>query len=427
MKKVGLYWEPLEVLNKIKQKGFTGMSDLELAFLCGMLGEFKPKKIVEVGVAAGGTTTVILNCLNLLECRCEMFSVDICTQCYLDTSRITGFTATQFLEETSQNTVAHRFILGKTVAAALDEIGGEIDFVILDTMHSLPGELLDFISLYPFLDSKAVVIFHDIGQAQLGIGNIHGASYEYASLVTMTALAGERYMISDECRIARLGNIGGIRLNENTPTNVESLFLALFINWNYIPDRQSLCEYRGRISKQYDKKYKRMFEQALECNVFSLYRRGGLSISLGEIKRDLETTLQKAEEIYIYGAGEISKKVRRFVENTIEGYHIEGYIVTDKKNMASEKCVYELQEIAKREQTLILLGLDEKYHLDVLDNLYQKGFSKNVFPYNGVGFREMMKVIEYENILRKSSNERYKNTYGYDQWIRKAVKSRNEG
>ena len=39
------------------------MSEFESAFLCGLLNKFQPKKILEVGVAAGGTTAIILQCM----------------------------------------------------------------------------------------------------------------------------------------------------------------------------------------------------------------------------------------------------------------------------------------------------------------------------------------------------------------------------
>ena len=43
--------------------GEPEMSEFESAFLCGLLKKFRPKKILEIGVAAGGTTAVMLQCL----------------------------------------------------------------------------------------------------------------------------------------------------------------------------------------------------------------------------------------------------------------------------------------------------------------------------------------------------------------------------
>ncbi len=39
------------------------MSEFESAFLCGLLKKFKPKKVLEIGVAGGATTAIMLQCL----------------------------------------------------------------------------------------------------------------------------------------------------------------------------------------------------------------------------------------------------------------------------------------------------------------------------------------------------------------------------
>ncbi len=421
MEKLELYREPLEILNRFENKGYTGMSDFDLSFLCGAIKKFRPKKIVEVGVAAGGTTAVIINCVKLLNYGCEMYSVDRSSRYYYDISKRTGFIAEQLIAEKFTDFVKHRFLLGNTVAASLDEIGGEIDFVILDTMHSLPGELLDFIPLYPFLNKKAVLVFHDVGQSQLGIHNINGAPYEYASLVTFSTLTGKKYVASDKKNIAGISNIGAIQLDESTPNSIENTFFSLFINWNYIPDKQSLEEYRQRIAKEYNEIYSKMFERAIECNVFSLYRRNGIKIPLNVIKDGLGKALKEAEKIYIYGAGKISRNITKYVERVLGEHIISGYIVTHKC-LYSQKNIYTLEDIERDDNLLIILGLDEKHHLDVLDYLYEKGFSRQVFPYNGVGFREMIEFIMYENCIAENGGELCVSLNGYEKLIRNAAR-----
>lgn len=418
--KIDLYEEPVEILDRLENRGYAGMSDFELSFLCGAIKEFRPRKIVEVGVAAGGTTAVILNCLKSLDCSCEMYSVDICEQCYFDLSKKTGFVAKKFLEEEPIDIIKHQFLLGNTIAASLDKIGKDIDFVILDTMHSLPGELLDFISLYNSLNKRAVVIFHDISQSQLGFGNVNGAPFEYASLVTLAITNSEKLLVSDKSNIAGLCNIGGMRLKEETEDSIENLFLGLFINWNYLPDNRHLCEYRQRIKKEYDEQYYQMFEQAIECNMFSLYRRQGLEIPLKTVKDEFENVLKKAEKIYIYGAGKIGREVEKYIRNCFDEKKIRGHIISDKKMNTCDD-VIELSEIENMDCSVIILGLHEKYHLEVLNSLYQKGLSKYVFPYNGIGFRELMKVIEYENRFY-GKFELYENVYGYEQLIREGYR-----
>lgn len=77
-----------------KKKTHTFMDFYESAFLCGMLKQKQPKKILEVGVAGGGTTSIILQALEDLGKPYEMHSTDISETFYVNKSKLTGFVAT---------------------------------------------------------------------------------------------------------------------------------------------------------------------------------------------------------------------------------------------------------------------------------------------------------------------------------------------
>ena len=96
--------EDFEPRNKILSKlsehvsninEFVLMTHSQSGFLCGMIKQFRPKKILEVGVAAGGSTAIILQALEDLGEPYEMHSVDISPNCFLagQTKNI-GFLAT---------------------------------------------------------------------------------------------------------------------------------------------------------------------------------------------------------------------------------------------------------------------------------------------------------------------------------------------
>ena len=74
------------------------MSESESAFLCGALKQFRPKKILEVGVAGGGSTSVILQALEDLGAPYEMHSVDIASERPFAKGVETGFVA-KFVKE----------------------------------------------------------------------------------------------------------------------------------------------------------------------------------------------------------------------------------------------------------------------------------------------------------------------------------------
>ena len=63
-----LVWEPRKRAMESIMKGEWGsepeMSEFESAFVCGLIKEKRPKKILEIGVAGGGTTAIVMQCLN---------------------------------------------------------------------------------------------------------------------------------------------------------------------------------------------------------------------------------------------------------------------------------------------------------------------------------------------------------------------------
>lgn len=60
------FYEPVNILKQLSGEYTAEMSEEQSAFLCGLLKKYRPNKIVEIGVAAGGTTAVMLNCIALL-------------------------------------------------------------------------------------------------------------------------------------------------------------------------------------------------------------------------------------------------------------------------------------------------------------------------------------------------------------------------
>ena len=77
------------------------MSEFESAFLCGALKKFQPKKILEVGVAEGGTTAIILQCLEDIGEKYIMRSIDVSEKLWSAKNKPTGLTAKYAKEKKS--------------------------------------------------------------------------------------------------------------------------------------------------------------------------------------------------------------------------------------------------------------------------------------------------------------------------------------
>lgn len=261
-----LMWEPrkkaLEKITKMDKE--PEMSEFESAFLCGLIKEQKPKKILEIGVAAGGTTAIIMQCLSDLKMdESEFISCDLNEMFYRDLSKKTGFLGEEI--KVSLPFVNHRFILGHVIAEVIDEIGDNIDFVILDTVHSLPGEVLDFPVLLPYLSNNATVVLHDVAYHHYFVKD------GIATQVLFDSATGEKIIPIglDEMQTTTMPNIAAVRINNDSEKYIDSVFYAMLLPWQYMPDDNQLKAYRDFYTRHYGEKLVKIFDTAVEVNMYS--------------------------------------------------------------------------------------------------------------------------------------------------------------
>ena len=279
---IPLDFEPRKkILPKLRDcpKGYRNpeMSEFDSAFLCGLLKIHRPKKILEVGVANGATTAIILQTLEDIGEPYEMYSVDLSENWYRDKTKstATGFLATFAKENNLFNTPPqlalcgkHKFYLGKFLPQSIDEIGGDIDFVVLDTTHQLPGEVLDFPVALPYLKDGAIVIVHDVAlnhytQSPRGIN-------QYATTVLLsTVTAKEKFLNlepADENHPVCYPNIAAFKIDNNTRLHIENVFLGLIITWRYLLNDEAVEIYRDFYRRHYPADLLEIFNEAVRLN-----------------------------------------------------------------------------------------------------------------------------------------------------------------
>ena len=91
-----LFEEPqniLELVNYEFGNNYAEMTCWQLSFLCGLIKKYSPRKILELGVSAGGTSAVLMNTLTILGSEAKYYSVDIAENYYVDERQKTGFVA----------------------------------------------------------------------------------------------------------------------------------------------------------------------------------------------------------------------------------------------------------------------------------------------------------------------------------------------
>ncbi len=269
---IPLDYEPRrKIISKLSMQNtwndvFVLMTEFDTAFLCGALKTFRPKKILEVGVAAGGSTAIILQTLEEIGEAYEMHSVDLNPNFLFEgyTDRPVGFVTTYAKEKFfGKMSGTHKFHIGKILPQIIDEIGSGIDFVIIDTVHRLPGEVLDFIAALPYLADNAVVVLHDVSLHQ------SEAAEENATGVLFGAVTAEKFLsFQPDEYLFRYPNIAAFKVNEQTAANIENVFLSLILRWNYFPDEQ-IKIYRQHYRRFYSDALVEIFQDAIDMNAYN--------------------------------------------------------------------------------------------------------------------------------------------------------------
>lgn len=268
--RISEYSTPFETVSKILSfpPEEPEMTTFELAFLCGLIREKRPSKIVEIGVAAGGTTVVLLECLSSLGLneQTELFSLDISESFYRGNGEITGYLAEEY-KRVSAWRGKHKVLLGKLLPEVVEEIGDNIDFVILDTSHILPGEMLDFLAIYPYLGSKACVVLHDIA---LNHYDIHSESF--ATQLLMDVVVADRIIGEDKNREFGYPNIGAFIVNGDTERYISNAFNALLITWTNLPKREEFELYLHLFEQSYSAELVKTAKTAYELQFYTKMR-----------------------------------------------------------------------------------------------------------------------------------------------------------
>jgi predicted O-methyltransferase YrrM len=256
----GLHFDKFEVniFNKIKDSlakaKCSRMWANQRQFLNGAVRKFKPKRVLELGVAEGGSSIIILNAIQDID-NSHLFSIDLSSH-YKIGSCVKNFFP-HFLNKWSLYT-------GNVAAKFIEEIGDNIDMVFIDSGHYEPGEILDFLIVLPFLKEGALVGFHDIGNQITTAGAPHSRN-EWAPYIIFNILRGKKYLPSGEDKILT-HDIGFVELEKNQFLYYHDYFRALGGQWQYFPDENDITLIRELFKKYYDKECLIMFDETVKFN-----------------------------------------------------------------------------------------------------------------------------------------------------------------
>ena len=379
-----LWYEPSQKLYE-KQEFVCEMNSLDHGFLCGMIKKVKPKKIVEIGVAEGGTTAVIMETLVMLGLESEVWSVDLSEKLYYDDTKEIGCEFKRLKRLCGGEWGVHHLLLGKTVAGWIDGIGNNIDMVILDTLHKMPSEILDFLSVFPYLAPNATIILHDINlnYSRAVLGNneyVISSKDSIATKVLLSTVVADKYMVLNQ---GKFPNIAAFTINECTKKYIEDVFYVLSLTWAYTLEQWIIQEYRSLFCRHYSEACVNCFDIVVKNNIRILER-----IDLNEKMNCNEVPIIKymfpynqipeGSKIVIYGAGCVGKEVH-LVQSKRNIYNITAWV--DKNSEEYVKMGMEVatpEELIKHEFDYIVVAVEcesvfEEICNEILKNNWNKG------------------------------------------------------
>lgn len=217
------YWKPSWAEGAITQEDARFVHDLVL--------ETRPASAVEIGVASGCSSAVLLQALDIVgDAGAEeplLYAFDIATHCYFDGNIPTG---TAVKEETPDLASRYALTCGDALDASRRLTGMSIEFAFIDGNHYHPWPAIDLIALLPVLAPGAWVALHDIRLPEINIRSLrgYGPGYVYDRWPFEKRQGGFR------------GNTGAIRLPV-APTDLRGWCdEVLSLPWETVPPARVL-------------------------------------------------------------------------------------------------------------------------------------------------------------------------------------------
>ena len=217
---------------------------------------------------------MILNAIKDIS-NSSLISLDKNTQVYNNQFKKTGYRVNQYFPDLTKK---WKLFTGQQPHKFLIELNMKFDFVFLDTAHTAPGEILNFIELLPFLNDNAILVLHDILWHFTTKKNIYPSNvYLYP------VIYGDKVLLKN--KDGSIGNIGAIFLHNNQEKHYLDYFFLLFAFWEYMPKDNEINDLRIFIKNFYKKDiYLKIFDSSVEKNQISIkdhqnYYRENLNIS----------------------------------------------------------------------------------------------------------------------------------------------------
>lgn len=231
----------------------ASISEYDAAFFAGLEMAVKPQKIVEVGVASGWGSVILLRALDDAGVtEYSYFGVDIAERFFYDANYATGQAVAEVVPALASR---YRLLTGRSIAEVAQEIGGGIDFAFIDAHHMHPWATLDLLSLLPFLVPECWVAMHDLNLCRK-------EDQEHRN-------RGPKYLFDawdgDKVHSVQIPTMAGaIRLGSNPEDHLPLLLDNLYTPWEMPVEEQYLTPIINLLTQRYGEKWGGKFRRAMD-------------------------------------------------------------------------------------------------------------------------------------------------------------------
>ncbi|WP_290656224.1 class I SAM-dependent methyltransferase [Anaerovibrio sp.] len=285
------------------------MHEVERRFVNGLIRLVKPRNIIEIGVSGGAGSAVILNAISDMP-ESHLYSFDIADKWYMDTSKDVGWVTDLMWPDDNKQWSLYT---GKDVSAYVDQLNCKFDFAIIDTAHVHPVESLNFISVLPYLNDNAVVIFHDLAlftrfsKFDKFPGMSLANKLAYDTIVGKKIEPGGKEYLDFNLGIP---SIGAVQISSDTRKYVDNIFNMLFFPWAGFFVADYIFDVADVVRKKYSSKLLQKFCDAVSLNARLHYNEMEYSLYNEKAMNDILL----AKEMIFYGAGKICTSLLKFIQ-----------------------------------------------------------------------------------------------------------------
>jgi predicted O-methyltransferase YrrM len=232
--------------NSRKTYPFSEMVDAERRFLHGLIRYYEPKNLIELGVSRGGSTVNILNSI-LDKPESSLVGIDLAEVYYGDKKTPIGQVAKDTFPDLPKG--KWRLFTGKDPVDVIENLDTKFDFAIIDTGHVMPVELMNFLTVLPFLEDGAIVVMHDISSFFQFNQEKFIAPRVLLSVLCAPKIFPKSYGFLFEN--SEIPNIAAFQITPDTRKYIGNVFDALMLRWDITLTEQSINTFSDFFRRHY--------------------------------------------------------------------------------------------------------------------------------------------------------------------------------